>query len=1162
MVYRFIIISLLLLTIFSFAARSEQEELYHHRNLGNAYFEEDKLAEAIQEFTECIKINPNFAQDHINLGMAYLDYTKYPEAIQELKAAQKLAPGYPHIYYNLAIVYKRQVKFAEAVREFQQVIELDANDVATRYNLGICYTRLQETAKAKAEFRRVVELEPEHTGAHYHLWRIALRTGNTEEADKELKIFQYLRQSTEKESTASSARELEEGKYTKLIFIPPEGKELPKSVPVRFKEHRLAEGKSLPESTELMAQLKANINSGVAFGDYDNDGDLDVYLANFGANALFRNDDNDVLTLSRRRALLFADVTAQTGISNVGMGLSCAFGDYDNDGDLDLYIGNVGANMLYRNEGDGHFTEVTAQAGVGDSSPLENGARGLSSCSADVAFVDYDHDGDLDLYVANYFALPETLDDVRLESLPGQSNALYRNNGDGTFTDVTDEAGVGGDARKSRQILPTDFDNDNDIDLYVVNDGAPNILYTNLRNGKFKDMAEQIMPKDSIGGLSATIGDYNADGRMDIYLATGEQTILYRNESPNGFAIESKSKAILNAKLQVLRSNFLDYDNDGYLDLLLLVGNSGDGTDTTDKFFLFRNKGNGVFDDVSGATGLSQISLNNSRRFTLGDYDNDGDTDVLIISRDGALTLLHNEGGNANNWLKLRLAGKKNNKDGIASKLEVKAGTFYQKRELFSRTIDIGLGSIAKLDAVRVEWPNGILQNSIHVEANQTLSLPEKEGPPGSCPYLYVWNGKDYEFITDFLDVTALGVLANENNYLLLDSDECVKIDGDRIKPRDGLYLMQLTQELNEIVYLDELKLLAIDHPADVDIYPNEMFIFSPPFPKFHLYAVKNALPPLSAIDHKGNDILAAISKRDRIYPDIKPLDYLGMAEEHSVILDLGNLSKAKKILLLLTGWVNWGSSTDNLAIAQNRLVNAISPYLQVINSCGDWETVIPSLGFPAGIDKTATIDLTGKFLTRILANSATSGEFGYIKITTNMEIYWDRILVSTVFDEDATMNVTPLKLHNADLHWYGYSKAYSPDGRLPMSYEYNNASDFSPWRHAAGRFTRYGDVLPLLLKSDNQYAIMSHGDEISVSFDARNAPPLPPGWTRDFILYSRGWIKDGDPNTAYSTTVGPIPFHGMSSYPYSPDESYPYSLENIRYIQEYNTRIMSPMSH
>jgi len=1154
-----------LLTIFSFAAKSEQEELYHHRNLGCAYFEEDKLAEAIQEFTECIKINPNFAQDHINLGMAYLDYTKYPEAIQELETAQKLAPGYPHIYYNLAIVYKRQVKFEEAVREFQKVIELDANDVATRYNLGICYTRLQETAKAKAEFRRVVGLEPEHTGAHYHLWRIALRTGNTEEADKELKIFQYLRQATEKESTASSARELEEGKYTMLIYIPPERKELPKSVPVQFKEYRLAEGKLLPEATELIVQLKANISSGAAFGDYDNDGDLDVYVANFGANTLFRNDGNDVLT----------DVTAQAGVSNVGMGLSCAFGDYDNDGDLDLYIGNVGANMLYRNEGfdtpsaaqpkgGGHFTEVTAQAGVGDSSPLEKGARGLSSCSADVAFVDYDHDGDLDLYVANYVALPETLDNLHLESLPGQTNTLYRNNGDGTFTDVTDEAGVCGDARKSRQILPTDFDNDNDIDLYVVNEGAPNILYMNLRDGKFKDMAEQIMPKDSIGGLSATIGDYNADGQMDIYLATGEQTILYRNESPNGFALESKSKVILNAKLQVLRSSFLDYDNDGYLDLLLLVGSSGDEADPIDKIFLFRNQGNSVFDDVSEATGLSQISLKNSRRFTLGDYDNDGDTDVLIINKDGALTLLRNEGGNANNWLKLRLAGKKNNKDGIASKLEIKAGTFYQKRELFRRTINIGLGSIAKLDAVRVEWPNGILQNSIHVEANQILTLPEKEGPPGSCPYLYVWNGKNYEFITDFLDVTALGVWADENNYLLLDSDECIKIDGNRIKPRDGMYLMQLTQELNEIVYLDELKLLAIDHPADVDIHPNESFIFSPPFPEFHIYAVKNARPPVSAIDHKGNDILAAISKRDRIYPDVQPLDYLGMAEEHSVILDLGNLSKAKKILLLLTGWVNWGSSTDNLAVAQNRLVNARSPYLQVINSRlglsrnevtyrnQEWETVIPSLGFPAGIDKTATIDLTGKFLT-----NPNSGEFGYIKITTNMEIYWDRILVSTVFDEDAPMNVTPLKLHNADLHWYGYSKAYSPDGRLPMSHEYNNASDFSPWRHAEGRFTRYGDVLSLLLKSDNQYAIMSHGDEISVSFDARTAPLLPPGWTRDFILYSRGWIKDGDPNTAYSTTVGPMPFHGMSSYPHSPDESYPYSLENIRYIREYNTRVI-----
>ncbi|MFQ6039979.1 MAG: CRTAC1 family protein [Candidatus Poribacteria bacterium] len=871
--------------------------------------------------------------------------------------------------------------------------------------------------------------------------------------------------------------------------------------------------------------MKANISSGAVFADYDNDGDLDVYITNFGANSLLRNDGNDV----------FTDVTAQAGVGDAGIGLKSAFGDYDNDGDLDLYVGNVGANMLYRNEGDGHFIEVTAQSGVGDL-----------GFSADVAFVDYDHDGDLDLYVANYIALPQTLENVQLESLPGQTNTLYRNNGDGTFTDVTDEAGVGGEERKSRQIIPTDFDNDNDIDLYIVNEDAPNLLYSNLRGGKFKDVAEQVMTLNSIGGLNAAIGDYNADGRMDIYLATveGSKNLLYRNESPNGFAIESKSKSILNATLKILSSGFLDYDNDGYLDLFLLAQDSTPGR--TDKAFLFRNRGNRRFDDVSDATGLSQIQLKDSQRFISGDYDNDGDTDILI-KQDNALTILRNEGGNANNWLKLRLAGKKNNRDGIASKLEAKAGIFYQKRELFSRTMDIGLGSIAQLDALRVEWPNGILQNSMHVKANQSLNLPEKEGPPGSCPFLYVWDGRKYTLITDFLDITALGVLADENTYLLLESDEYVKIDANRIKPKDGFYLMQITEELNENVYLDELRLLAVDHPADVDIYPNEMFVFSPPFPEFHIYTVKNARPPVSAIDHKGNDILAAISERDRIYPDVQPLDYLGMAEEHSVILDLGDLSRAKKILLLLTGWVSWGDSTSNLAVAQNQFVNTVAPYLQVKNKRGEWETVIPSLGFPAGLDKTATIDLTGKFLTNDY----------HVKITTNMEIYWDRILVSAFVDEDFPLNVTQLKLHRADLHWYGYSQSYSPDGRLPMLYEYNNANDFSPWRHATGRFTRYGDVLPLLLKSDNQYAIMSHGDEISVSFDAHAAPPLPPDWTRDFVLYSNGWIKDGDPNTAYSTTVNPLPFHGMSNYPYPPDESYPYSLENIRYIQKYNTRVL-----
>ncbi|MBC8456652.1 MAG: hypothetical protein H8D67_01490, partial [Deltaproteobacteria bacterium] len=316
------------------------------------------------------------------------------------------------------------------------------------------------------------------------------------------------------------------------------------------------------------------------------------------------------------------------------------------------------------------------------------------------------------------------------------------------------------------------------------------------------------------------------------------------------------------------------------------------------------------------------------------------------------------------------------------------------------------------------------------------------------------------------------------------------------------------------------------------------------PFPDFHIHAVKNARSPVSAIDHNGDDVLAAIERRDRQYPaNVRPLEYLGFAEEHSIICDFGDLPKAKQMLLLLTGWINWGSATINMAAAQSKLVGSI--YLQVINSRGEWETAIPHLGFPAGIDKTATIDLTGKFLTNDYR----------VKITTNFEIYWDRILISTDNDE-IPMTITSLKLQSADLHWHGYSQTYSPDGRLPLLYDYDNVIETAPYgHHAEGRFTQYGDVRSLLEASDNQYVIMSHGDEISVSFDARGAPEVAPGWKRDFILYSSGWIKDGDHNTAFSNTVAPMPFHGMSGYPYPSAERYPFDLANIQYMQQYNTR-------
>ncbi|HID95927.1 MAG TPA: hypothetical protein EYP53_07725 [Candidatus Latescibacteria bacterium] len=237
--------------------------------------------------------------------------------------------------------------------------------------------------------------------------------------------------------------------------------------------------------------------------------------------------------------------------------------------------------------------------------------------------------------------------------------------------------------------------------------------------------------------------------------------------------------------------------------------------------------------------------------------------------------------------------------------------------------------------------------------------------------------------------------------------------------------------------------------------------------------------------------------------------------------------------------------SSDNLAASQAGL-ELQTPTLKVINSKGEWETVIEDMGFPAGLPKYMTVDLTGKFLT----------DDYRIKITTNMPIYWDQILVST-FSDRGPITVTSLYPFRAELRWRGYPEVMLPDGRYPPVYNHHRLTGPAIWENLAGYYTRYGDVTPLLKESDDKYVIMSHGDEVAIDFDATLVPALPEGWSRDFFFYADGFNKDTDPNSAYSLTVQPLPFHEMSGYPYPEDECYPFDPEHMKYMEDYNTRLI-----
>ena len=494
------------------------------------------------------------------------------------------------------------------------------------------------------------------------------------------------------------------------------------------------------------------MGGGAAFFDYNNDGDLDLYIVNSAPLPGFVADTPPMNVLYRNNGDKgFTDVTVEAGVGHPGYGMGCGTADYDNDGDPDLYVTNFGKNVLYRNNGDGTFTDVTVHAGV------DNGDRWSSSC----AFVDYDHDGNLDLYVVNYLDYNIAEDGEwydtsgkRIFSNPrvyeGVSDTLYRNNGDSTFTDVTQRAGVYNDTGKGLGVTSGDYDNDGRVDIYVANDTTPNFLYRNMGDGTFMDLsviAGVAYNEDGIaeGGMGVDFGDYNNDGSLDIFVTnfSRETNTLYRNNS-NGIFTDVTYMAHLGDPTFLklgFGTKFFDADNDGDLDLFVANGHvystvesQSDTIEYAQTDQLFLNMEGSSFLDVSQECGTYFSMKRVSRSAAFGDYDNDGDTDIFVVNLNQKAVLLRNDGGNGNNWLKIKTVGVKSNRDGIGARIKVVTRSHTQIREVQAGSsylsghdlrLIFGLGADTEVREVKITWPSGLEQTLAEVEANQFLIITE-----------------------------------------------------------------------------------------------------------------------------------------------------------------------------------------------------------------------------------------------------------------------------------------------------------------------------------------------------------------------------------------------------------------------------------------------------
>jgi hypothetical protein len=517
------------------------------------------------------------------------------------------------------------------------------------------------------------------------------------------------------------------------------------SAGIRFRHESGARGRfHLPET----------IGSGGAFFDFDRDGDLDLYLLNGvdfdnpgtgPGSALYENNGDGT----------FTDITARAGIANVGnYGMGCAVGDVDNDGDSDLYVTNFGADVLYRNNGDGTFSDVTREARLGDP-----------SWGSSATFLDYDGDDYLDLYVVNYveYALssrypPCITDGLRTYCHPrhfsGAPDRLYRNNGDGTFVDVTQKAGIvdaGGEHEgKGLGVVAADFDNDGDTDVYVANDDTPNYLFLNRGDGTFEERATLAGCAYSVDGIAqagmgVTAGDYNDDGWLDIFVTNlvYETNACYRNNGDGTFTDVTYDASLGNESYLFVGfgTGFLDVDNDGRLDLFVanghILNNVEQMTDAityAQRNQLFWNVGDGTFAELADESSDFLRRLRVSRGAIFGDYDNDGDTDIVVTNSGQPVELWRNDTVTGNHWLRVRVVGTKTNRDGYGTRLTLTANAVAQMREVHAGSsylssndprVLFGLGANESAERLVIRWQSGVTQTFDNVSADREITVLE-----------------------------------------------------------------------------------------------------------------------------------------------------------------------------------------------------------------------------------------------------------------------------------------------------------------------------------------------------------------------------------------------------------------------------------------------------
>ena len=1174
----------------------------HYRGLGQ--MERFEYGDAIREFRAVHELAPGWIPGSINLAIALLNNAgkaeaaakagkavdvavsrNFEEAEALLSAVLERDPKHLHAHFCRGLILNTMGKVEEAHRDFQAVVDADPSDAQSWLMLGSTVTNPKRpgmTAGPKQAqelipiYLRALELNPYLVPALYKLQQAYVWAGDKKTYEETNALWKRLNPKGDVIGPGDGADTAygELGRYATLIG-PATAIDRPAGavVPPRFgpandlaiplpEGHRWAKAADFEGPQAVIGRARERFGAAVATFDADGDGKADLYLT---AAVVGPNGVRDALLLNRGEGR-FEDASAAFGLPDDRCSLGVAAADFDADGHIDVFLTGAGGDRLLRNLGS-KFEDVSKAAGLDDW-------RGLSLTAR---WLDLDQDGDLDLYVVRY-AGPEHLDKALADvATPGAPNGAFRN--DGKPAKVPNEPpsswsppAVAVGARKSQEglsiafipwpdapdllggdrphtaVAVLDLDEDRDLDLVVSADDGPPRAILNDRLGRFHEAdLDGVDPRAPLAGLLSA--DLDKDGQTDLVGAGPEVGVWARRK---GLRFEPWPCDAKGWKAAILA----DLDLDGWPDL---VGLPADAPPTP---AWARNEGGRL---VSRRLALGPVGEGPLVGMALADLVGDPLPDVLLL-QDGRPPTLARNLGNGNRWIALDLGGRwragtsdrmRSNPQAIGTRvvlegqgLRVPYDHATPEAGLAQSVgpVVLGIGKSEAVPLVRLRWPDGILQCELNVPADQKVMIAENNRRPSSCPVLFTWDGGRFTCVADFLGGGGLGYLVAPGQYGQPDRDETVAIAPGQLAPVDGVYRLAVAEPMDELSYLDRLKLVVVDRPPGVEAAPDERFAPGGHRPTGDLIAWRKAIRPAKATDLEGADLDDILRDDDRKTADgFKRLNgWIGYAEPHGIVLDFGDrlsgFGPSDPLVLCLSGWVEYAYSQTNYA-ASTAGVALQPPVLERRKPDGTWELLDADPGYPAGLPRMTTLDLTGKL----------TGPECALRLRTNMELYWDRAFLA-VKEAESGVRETEVPLSRATLGYRGYTREVSPDGRPPFLYDYEHV-DPAPLAGLEGRLTRYGDVADLLRSDDDQLCLVGPGDEVRLEFDAKAAPPLPEGWTRSYLLRAVGYCKDADPFTATSDTIDPLPYQGMPPYPFGPNRARPQDPSYRAYLDAYQTR-------